>query len=929
MQKQIFYAYKFKSSRLSEFNYEIDKFTVDKARKSKELISMFDSQLLRSLRYLKNQEINTLDINRLKSEIKRIKSKNNSIHNRELIKSKQKEIDDLLFVPELITIVMESKKHYSYLFKHGLKLNNKVYRRLSCSAGQARASTVIFCEEEIGKQIDEIMDNGRDLNKKLVPSKYNAYKGLITSSTSVVTTPRFCLVPDYHSSTEVKVNFVNETDLNEDDFIEEKVITEEFNRFDGQGIVSIEMATQWAEDLGLDYIPAQWCFRQNYIKGMLTTFDIKAFCGEKNNKNYNIKTSYKDENGQNKIVDLRNIDVIISESQFKLWDSFSSIEEYRDNCEKNGLQWGISLISPKKDKDILKMNYQFLQSIFMSTSDIEKVSRRFVDWIVGVNSGNVYYTLLFLMGTDTNEDKLLNFLDESDKHWIKALMLNHSLFDDKWIKRKIYTLMKKKIRNGCLGQILVEGNFQVIVSDPFAQMQHVCNQTVTGLLREKEYYSGYWNKKGVKTVDSMRAPLTYRSEHVVLNLKKNEEMGEWYKYNNTGIIVNVHGHETMNWAGSDFDMDIIATTSDETIIKGVYRDELPVTYTPPNPEKVKLTERKLYQADLHSFGSEIGQITNKSTSGFALLAQLEEGTEEYNTTLSRIRMCTKLQSAQIDKAKIGKKVKSIPKIWLKYNKFLESDTPDIKNKKEFLNSVLLEKHPYFFTYLYKGTRRKYKNYFKNQDVTCRQKFGIGIDELKKLQRKTVDQIDFLTDFNRYSPVIDSDCVMNKLCRYIESIDFGIRNVVSNDHDEDYYQHLISKSEFEPDEAIYKKVKSAFKKYKDMSEELAKTTSQFRSPKESSDELIEMNVDLVYQELDKNLMSISSNLSEIVDHLVYMFYVDKAQSNKEVLWQLYGDVLYRNVRAKHSTVNLPLPDDSGDIEYLGKKYTVKEVLLDEQ
>jgi hypothetical protein len=931
LQKQIFYTYKFKSSRLHEFDYDIDNLTIEKAKKSKEVISMFDSQMLRSLRSIRGVDFSPSHLSKLRDELKRLKSKQGSKEIARLIRSKQGEIDNLLFVPEIIAIVIESKSHYKYLFKNGLKLNGKIFKRFSCSAGQARSSTVIFCEENIGKELDKVMDNGRDTSKELVPSKFNAYKGLITSSTSVVSTPRFCLVPDYYSETKVKVNYVTETGLNEDDNVEKAEIFEPFNRFDGQGLVSIEMATQWSRELGLDYIPSQWCFRQNYIKGMLTTFDIKKFCELKNNKDYIINTSYKDENGESKKADLRNIDVIISESQFKLWDSFSSIEEYQQNCEKNELQWGISLISPKVDKDVLKMNYQFLQTLSLSDSAIERLCEKFVKWIVGVNSGDIYYTLLFLLGTDITEEKINNLIKGSDNYWVKSLLVNHKLIDDKWIKRKIYSLMKKKIRNGCLGQILVDGNFQVLVSDPYAQIQHVCgHKKVTGLLSSKEYYSNYWNNKGVKTVDSMRAPLTYRSEHVLLHLQKSKELDFWYKYNTTGIIVNVHGHETMNWAGSDFDMDIIATTSDKNIIKGVYTDELPITYSPPKPKREKLTEKKLYNADVHSFGSEIGQITNKSTSGYALLSQLDEDTEEYETTLKRIQMCTKLQSAQIDKAKIGRRVKSIPNIWLKYNKVNQDDSLEIKQQKEFLNSTLLEKHPYFFTYLYKGTRTKYKNYYNNQDVTCKQKFGVSISELLKMNRKTPEQLQFIKDFKTYSPVIDSDCVMNKLCRYIESVDFGIKNIVSNEHDDEYYKHLISGEELNIENEIYKKVKKAYQKFKRLSEDLAKTTSFDKNVKSStSDELIEMNIALAYEELEKEMLKISSNTYEIVDYLVYMFYVERSESNKEILWTVYGEYIFENVKSKFEKVTIPYPDENGTIEYLNQKFSLKEVSLDNE
>ncbi|WP_080845575.1 RNA dependent RNA polymerase [Cytobacillus gottheilii] len=924
MQKQIFYTYKFKSSRLAEFNYDIN-LTFDQAKANKEVISMFDSQLFRSLRNIKEQVFDHEVLERLKKQLKFLKRQNHSEENLTKIKELQTKINEMLYVPEIVSIVIENKAHYRYLFRNKLKLNGLKYRRLTCSAGQARSSTVIFCETNMADKLDEIFDNGRNKDVKLVPSKFNAYKGLVTSSTSVVSTPRFCLVPDYESPTDVKVNFVTETEINKDDIIGEKTITEMFNRFDGQGIISIEMATKWAEELGLDYIPSQWCIRQNYIKGMLSTFDIKAFCEQKNNGNYIIKTSYKDENGEPILADLSKIDVIISESQFKLWKSFSSIEEYQENCNINKLDWGISLVSPKKDKDILKMNYQFLQTVKLNDSQIESLCKKTVDWLTGVTSKDINYTLLFLLGKEITEDKVLGYIKDSENHWGKALMLDNALISDKWIKRKIYDLIKKKIKRACLGEVLVDGNFQVIVSDPYAMMQHVCGQEVTGLLGKREYYANYWNQKGVKKVDSMRAPLTYRSEHVVLNLMQKEELDYWYKYNTTGIIVNVHGHETMNWAGSDFDFDIIATTSEQNIVNGVYQDELPITYTPPKSNAINFKERDLYNADLHSFGSEIGQITNKSTSGYALLAQLDEGTPEFETTLKRIQMSTKLQSAQIDKAKIGRKVKSIPNIWLKYNRVEDTDSDEVRKEKEFLNKVLLHKHPYFFTYLYKNTRRKYKKYHNNQDTTCRQLFGIGIEELKNLPRKTPEQIEFLRKYKQYSPVIDSDCTMNKICRYIESIDFGIRNVVGNEEDPEIHKRLMNNGNIILDDKKVAEILKKLNTFRKSSEEEASTNTE--SNRDEQNEELKRKISEAYENLKKSLLPICVNQQELVDYLIKMAYEDNGAISKEVLWSMYGEEIVENLKVKTGSVYLPFPSNSGEIEYLNNRYTMRKVELD--
>ncbi|MCY8088742.1 hypothetical protein MOB87_13995 [Bacillus sonorensis] len=334
MDNKQFYTYKFNSSRLKEFGYNIT-LSFQEAQEYNEVIALFDNQILRSIRDIKNEIIDYTYLETLHKEKEHLQKQEHSQEISKRLKEIQSEINEMLFVPEYITIKMDHNSHYRDLHKNGLILNNKRFVRFSSSAGQARVSTVVFIEEETSKRLNEILDNGRNLNKALVPSKFNAYKGLAGSATQVVSAPRFCLVPDYYSETNVKVNFVTETDYEDDDIIEIKDIVESFNRFDGQGLIRYEMARKWADELGLDYVPAQWCIRQNFIKGMLNTFPIHEFCEKVNNGNYRIRTSYKDINGKPKIVDLRDIDVILTESQFKLWDSFPSIEVYEHNCEKN------------------------------------------------------------------------------------------------------------------------------------------------------------------------------------------------------------------------------------------------------------------------------------------------------------------------------------------------------------------------------------------------------------------------------------------------------------------------------------------------------------------------------------------------------------------------------------------------------------------
>lgn len=545
-----FYTIKFSSSRLKKYNYDVT-MTFNEGKRTEEIVALADNQILRSIRDIRKIDFDKKIIDELYEERNSLKKGKLTKNKLKKINIIQERINHLLYIPDYITVVIDHKSHYEHIFKNGIKFNGSIYKRLSCSASQARVSTVVLCNTEIIDELKDRLNNGRNVNKKFSPSKFNAYFGLYGSSTSLVREPKFIVVPDFINYDRFKTNYVIETDWDKDDIIEEREIELEMNRTDGMGLISPNLAKLWAEDLELDYVPSQFCIRQSFIKGMVCVFDIHEFCEEKNNGNYIVNTIYKDENGNPIKADLRNYDLILSESQFKLWDSYNSIEEYINNYRKNKLYWGVTQFTPKKAKDALKLNYQFIQTLDLDKNDIKELSKQFVDWISGVSYDNIGYMLLFLLGVNNDERKINNFLRSSDNYWLKSLIINKELRNDKFIKNKIYNLIKKQIKNGCLGNIYVDGNFQVIVSDPYGFMQHVCGLEVTGLLKKDEFYSNYWNEKGVKVIDSMRSPMTYRSEHVILNLRKDEETEKWYRYCKLGIILNYHGHEVVNYSGAD------------------------------------------------------------------------------------------------------------------------------------------------------------------------------------------------------------------------------------------------------------------------------------------------------------------------------------------------------------------------------------------
>ena len=541
---RLFYTVKLHSDLLKEYKYNLN-LSFRECLKSGLIVSLADSQILKSIRDITNNVINLTLLESWYKERDYLKSKKNSKIYREKIKELQDKIYDMMYIPEYITVVMDNSKDYERIFNKGFYFNGKLYKRISCSASQARVSTIAFCTEEIKEELKRRLDNGRNLKKPLAPSKYNAYFGLYSSAIKQVTRPRFCIIPDYLEEKKVNVDFVVETDKDIDDIIEPREMIIEFNRFDGSGLISPQMAQQWGIDLNEDYTPCQFCIRCAFTKGMVNEFDFVEWCKEYNNGNYYIKDIYGN------LRDLREIDLILTEGMTKLWDSWDSQEEFENNCNKNGIVWGITKYSPKEDKKVLLTNYQFLQTLNLDNESIEKLCKDTIDYVKGVSFDNIYYSLLFMMGENGTVESIEKYMQNNDNYWLKTLILNHNLINDKYTKEKIRDMIVKRIEQACLGKIIVEGNFQCIVPDSFAFMQWATGQKVVGLLKEKEFYSQFWNKKDVTKVDCMRSPLTHFSEHYVVDLKNDELMQKWFKYSNSGIIVNCHDEHTMCFAGSD------------------------------------------------------------------------------------------------------------------------------------------------------------------------------------------------------------------------------------------------------------------------------------------------------------------------------------------------------------------------------------------
>ena len=156
-----------------------------------------------------------------------------------------------------------------------------------------------------------------------------------STDSKTVSTPNICVVKDFKKDIEdafdivEQIKEVNSFKYKVTHFNDTKKMTVEkdVNCFDGAGIVSYERAKIWAKELGLNYVPSSFQIRVlNGIKGNLYTFPLTEYIEYLEGNGLSQCLEVKDL--WNNLVNIKekNIDVFLTESQFKFHDMYDDFE---------------------------------------------------------------------------------------------------------------------------------------------------------------------------------------------------------------------------------------------------------------------------------------------------------------------------------------------------------------------------------------------------------------------------------------------------------------------------------------------------------------------------------------------------------------------------------------------------------------------------
>lgn len=591
---------------------------------------MADSNTLRfidDINHLYDADERAADIQR---KIRILQKQETTRVNRKEIRRLYSELDEVQFKPDYMCLIIDKIEHYDKACKDGFYINGIHYERLLGTNGGVKNSTIVFVSSRVAPELKRRLENGRDLSKPLVPAKFESYKALSCSGSTPVSLPHgICVVPDCVTHFKSNVIYIDDEGVDEPKMEYRENEDVELIDSDGYGLMLPSLAQRWSQELGLDYVMSGANTRFSWEKGMVFCFDFLEFADKVAGTRI-IKDAWGNE------VDLSNIELILTTSQLKLWDSYKSFDDYLDNCLKNGYTFGIPKVCPKELENERYLNYQFIQSFKLTDEQIEELIQPTIKEIKDILGLDYKKSILFLKGMFLNEDNLWKV--END--FAKALMVDPEMINDPFVRNRIYQMIRKRIKDAKIGVIKVAGNYSIISGDPYSLCQSMFGLEVTGLLKAGELYNKYWIDKGAEYVTCFRAPMTAANNVVKLRVSNTKYMQHWYRYMTTCTILNSWDTTTHATNGADKDGDMYLLTDNKVLVENTLN--LPAIMCVQRKANKKIIEEAdLILANKNSFGDEIGKTTNRATTMFDMQAQFSPDSDEYKVLDYRIK-CSQL-----------------------------------------------------------------------------------------------------------------------------------------------------------------------------------------------------------------------------------------------------------------------------------------------
>lgn len=917
------YVFKINSTLLRKNNWSLD-LPLNRARNTVGLVvALADSQILSWINELNGTADYDIQAKEVKRQIKEIKKQPVSSSNKTKIANLYKQLYRLQFKEDYVCVIMDKKSDYDRA-NQGFYINGIKYLRLLCTTGGVKTSTVVYVSERLHPELKKRIENGKNNDVQLVPAKLGAYEALAASGSLEVSWPKdkYAPIPGgvivvKDAFTEFYADLIN---IDDSDRSQEPVVQYSSNQLvqndcsDGCSMMLPSLSRRWNGELNNDYDHTMsGCnLRCAWTKGMTFTFDYIKFAEEVVGASDSCPEKYliTDVWGQKR--DIRDSELIVTESQLKLWNCYDSWEDYYYKCLENKYTIRIAKTTPHEVDNVRQLNYQFIQSLNLSDDDICELISPTVQEIKDAMGLDPRKSLVYLCGKNLNANNI-QYADTA----ARALMANPEAINDPYIRNRIKKMINKRIREAKIGVLDVCGNFQIISGDLYALCESMFGLEVHGLLKAGEIYSKYWKDNEVTRVMCARAPMSNEHSLVSQSISYDDKIEYWFKYMDTVVVVNAFDTMPMALNGFDFDGDLLFTTNSAPLLNN-QRNLPALNCIQYKASKKVVTEEDVIKANKNGFGSKIGSITNRITAITSLMANYEPGSVEYETLKYRTQCGQALQQEEIDKAK-GILPNPMPKSWYIFSENIveDDDTDEIKAQKMLNQKICASKKPYFFGYNYPTLKQEYDAYIRDTDEHVQSVTGKNIRDLLKNDGNLSENEQKILDFyKKRLPLDASPSTMNRICWAIEDEFDGI-NLFENVK----FDYSIYKSGIDYSLEDYELIKLKCEAYKQKKREInrKKFIDHDDMSESISDQMIKLNADL-----EENCFSICSNSQVLCEILLDICYRDGIDTS--IVWNICGDVIVEKLVDKSGSYSYPEQDENGDFSFGGIKFIMKNIIV---
>ena len=270
------------------------------------------------------------------------------------------------------------------------------------------------------------------------------------------------------------------------------------------------------------------------------------------------------------------------------------------------------------------------------------------------------------------------------------------------------------------------------------------------------------------------------------------------------------------------------------------------------------------------------------------------------------------QQNAIDRIK-GVVARPVPKEWLNSRMFKIEDDDDEETiyDKQINMNIASEIKPWFFIYRYSQLKSELDKYMKSVKSNCKIRFGKSLEDLYSSEDKSDEEKAFIYNYEKYMPISRAPGTMNRICWRIED-EFKSMDVMPNVE----FDYSILKTDAEYTQDEYDCMRQLYEEYNKNMQLFLKGIKKNDSSKEERDVFVSQ----LTEEFSNACSVVCPNSEVLANILIDICYT--SNKNKSFAWDIAGEQIFNNVLKNNGyIIRYPIKDDSGDIEFCGKKFSL--------